>query len=171
MKHLLILSFLLISCSAGGFMTKKASVDYDKFDNETTYRSGEISVLKQSMMSKEYLYLRAIVVNEGTSKEKPNTVSLIARGLTTKLTFNELNELHFIIDGETKTYQSQSYSSDVTRHSGTVGFNELNIYSIPIEDFNKIANQEVLEGKLSVHEFTVSLERRTPFREFLAQFN
>ena len=163
----IVLLIMFIGCSAALESMKPIQVEYDKFENRTTFKTQEIQ-LKETFIP--HFILKAYAYKNCTGDNfncDPEYIRMSFRSQATYWKFIDYPEipLTFIADGE---IIDPGNASMVLTNTMIAGGDALTVermgISIEKDIFMKIAFADTLEGKLGIEEFKISKKKRETWR-------
>ena len=162
-----------MGCSAALESLKPVQVEYDKFDNRTTYKTQEIQV-KETFIP--HFILKAYAYKFCTGENvncDPEYIRMSFRSQATYWRYINYPEIRltFIADGEIIDAGIAELGLTNTMIAGGDALTVEHIgISIDKDTFMKIAFADTLEGKLGIEEFKISSNKREAWRALVNPF-
>ncbi len=170
MKYFLTITTFFIAGCATISQYPRITVSYDKFENHAIIKTFPPILVHSEHSNLVNLRSWASYVCEGdTSCKTENIFINFASESYRGWQYLTSHDLIFLVDNERMNFGETTHFGDSETDAGGVLTIEMMSAIIPKEQFRKIANAQVVEGKLGFTVFNIERKDRELFRMLLAR--
>ncbi|MFL6213312.1 MAG: hypothetical protein ACJ74J_05395 [Blastocatellia bacterium] len=171
LKYKLFLAFFILGlCTSFPVNSDKDKLEvvvkYDKFEDRTTIRLGNMFIAKSRQ---NILSLAFLAQYEGQQPKKVEVVELFIYSATPKERFVEDHNLILLVDGLRLRLGKMALFSKTTSDADSL-IGESLILPIPFETVKQISKGNTVEGKIGDKEFKLQESYLKLIREFVKHF-
>lgn len=144
--------------------SKKFSVEYDKFKDETRVAVGPFSISDSLQNTRGFLSLRMTIrfYHAGRELKQPaDDFALLFRSYSREWRFLKNHDLFMLVDGERIAVGNSDYDGDVERN----GVSEFMLYSLSPDLIRRLAGAKQVEFKVGRVEIKLNEEHLQAIRD------
>ena len=170
MKFFLLIIATLVAGCAAATSIPQIIVSYDRFKDEANVSTSPHIFVHSEHHDLITLSTYASYSCEGNGSCKPNNISI--RFISESYygwRYLSSYDLILIVDGERMNFGETIRVGDVASNVAGVVTIEVMLVIVPVDKFVKIANAQIVEGKLGMTTFDITYKERELFRMLLAR--